>query len=213
MFSLFKTSKNEQRQLVERAHELGGRWMQYIEGNADGVIQILNRAAESQSAPSAKALDTVAESKIFLEVLAFHLHCADRTALRTLGLKKRDIFMEALFETSLLVAAKSKRADPAIEILFHDFYAGFELEHCNLEFSPKGLFYQFSKRLSVIGNYGRNPVQDAYLLPLLVNLLIRWEGRLCLSTFMNPKKSMDDWEAHQRQVAEILSKNSSRESH
>jgi hypothetical protein len=153
MFNIFKTNANEKRQLVERAQLLGNFWVHYIEIGTDGIIRILNEMTKSQHSQSAKMLDAQMESKLFAEMLAFYLHFADRTALGTLGDKKRQIFMEALFKTTQLTAAKCKRANFTIQTIFYDFYAAFELEHYKLKwdesFGGKGrLLWEFSKKLS-----------------------------------------------------------------
>jgi len=209
MFNFFKTSESEKRLLVDRAQWLGNGWVQtIIENDTDGIIRILNYAAENRFSPFAKKLDSEDERQVFIEMLAFHLHCADRAALETLGVKKRDIFMEALFKTSLSAAVKSKRGDSTIEIIFYDFYAGFELEYCNLEYSPKigGLFHQFSNRLSAIANSEKGPIENSSFLLKIQGLLVRWAERLCLSTFVNPRKSFEDWQEETKEVDEIISK-------
>jgi len=209
MFNIFNTNANEKRQLVERAQLLGNFWVHYIEIGTDGIIRIFNEMAKSQHSQSVKILEAETESRLFAEMLALYLHFADRTALRTLGDKKRHIFMETLFETTQLAAAKCKRADFTIQKMFYDFYAAFELEHYELKwdesFGGNGrLLWGFSKRLSSIVNSEKGPIKEPIHLLTIENLLLKGMGRLCLSTLMDTKKSMDDWSVDLKNAEKML---------
>jgi hypothetical protein len=122
MFNIFKKSKNERRLLVDRAQWLGNWWVEnYIETGTETVTRILNGMTRSRVSQYAKKLDAEAEGRLFAEMLAFSLHYADRKALKTLGVEKRNIFMETLFETTLSAAAKAKKLALQLKLLSMTF--------------------------------------------------------------------------------------------
>lgn len=209
MLNIFKTSESEKRQLVERAQLLGNFWVHYIETSTDGIIRIMNEMAKSEHFQPAKMLDAETESRLFAEMLSFYLHVADRTALETLGAKKRDIFMVALFEATQSVAAKCKRSDFTIQAKFYDFYADFELKHCKLNLYERGggkgpLFWEFSKRLSNVAHLQKGPIKEPFHLLTIEKLLLKGIGRLCLSTLIDTKKSLDDWSDDLKKAEKVL---------
>jgi len=156
--------------MVDRAQFLGSSWTQYIEASTDRIIRLLNQTIEKESRDTqpAKKLDAETESRLFAEVLAFYLHCAWRAAFGTLGDKEEDIFMEALFVTTLSAAAECKKADDTIQAMFYDFYADFDLEHCKLKWNEcsggrGGLLWEFSKRLSNIANSQKGQLKSHFI--------------------------------------------------
>jgi hypothetical protein len=204
MWNIFKTNANEERQLVEKGLFFGNFWVHYyIEPTTEAIINILNCAAELQLSQPTK-MDSQTESKLFAEILSFHLHVADRVALAKLSNKKREIFMEALFETTQAVAANCKRADFTIKEMFFDFYTGFELEHSKFIFDcgRNGcLFWEFSKRLSSMAHLQKGPIPH---LLLIENAILHSIARLCLPTLMDKKKTSDDWSEASENVAKTL---------